>query len=64
MKFVVGQLGCSTGVLGGAAAEPHHSYAQCRTESKAALLEVVAFHCPGSPAEVEQEAASLLKALS
>jgi hypothetical protein len=30
----------------------------------AALLEVVAFHHPGSPAEVEQEATSLLGALS
>ena len=29
-----------------------------------ALLEVVAFHHPGSPAEVEQEAASLLQALA
>jgi hypothetical protein len=32
-------------------------------EFKAALLEVVAFHHPGSPAELEQEAAGLLKAL-
>jgi hypothetical protein len=29
-----------------------------------ALLEVVAFHHPGSPAAVEQVAASLLQALS
>ncbi|MFO0845961.1 MAG: sigma-70 family RNA polymerase sigma factor [Gemmataceae bacterium] len=42
----------------------HHAYALARQEFKAALLEVVAFHHPGSPAEVEQEAASLLKALS
>jgi DNA-directed RNA polymerase specialized sigma24 family protein len=47
-----------------AAAELHHAYARARQEFKAALLEVVAFHHPGSPAEVEQEAASLLKALS
>jgi RNA polymerase sigma-70 factor (ECF subfamily) len=42
----------------------HHAYALARQEFKAALLEVVAFHHPGSPAEVEQEAASLLAALS
>jgi RNA polymerase sigma-70 factor (ECF subfamily) len=46
------------------AAELHHSYAQARKEFKAALLEVVAFHCPGSPAEVEEEAASLLRSLA
>ena len=42
----------------------HHAYALARQEFKAALLAVVAFHHPGRPAEVEQEAASLLKALS
>jgi RNA polymerase sigma-70 factor (ECF subfamily) len=42
----------------------HHAYARARQEFKAALLEVVAFHRPGSPAEVEQEARELLKALS
>ena len=47
-----------------AAAELHRAYALARQEFKAALLAVVAFHLPGSPAEVEQEAASLLKALS
>jgi RNA polymerase sigma-70 factor (ECF subfamily) len=47
-----------------AAAGLHHAYALARQEFKAALLEVVAFHHPGSAAEVEQEAASLLKALS
>jgi RNA polymerase sigma-70 factor (ECF subfamily) len=46
------------------AAGLHHAYALARQEFKAALLEVVAFHHPGSPAEVEQEAAGLLKALS
>jgi RNA polymerase sigma-70 factor (ECF subfamily) len=45
-------------------AELHHAYALAHQEFKAALLEVVAFHHPGSPAEVEQEAASLLKALA
>jgi RNA polymerase sigma factor (sigma-70 family) len=42
----------------------HRAYATARQEFKAALLEVVAFHQPGSPAEVEREAAGLLKALS
>jgi RNA polymerase sigma-70 factor (ECF subfamily) len=46
------------------AAGLHHAYALARTEFKDALLEVVAFHHPGSPAEVEQEAAGLLAALS
>jgi RNA polymerase sigma-70 factor (ECF subfamily) len=41
----------------------HHAYALARQDFRAALLKVVAFHCPGSPAEVEQEAASLLRAL-
>lgn len=49
---------------GVAAAGLHHAYALARQEFKAALLAVVAFHLPGSAAEVEQEAASLLKALS
>ena len=49
---------------GVAAAGLHHAYALARQEFKAALLAVVAFHLPGSPAEVEQEAANLLKALS
>jgi RNA polymerase sigma-70 factor (ECF subfamily) len=47
-----------------AAAELHHAYARAREEFRVALLEVVAFHHPGNPAEVEQEAAGLLKALS
>ena len=49
---------------GVAAATLHHAYALARKEFRAALLEVVAFHQPGSPVELEQEAASLLKALS
>jgi RNA polymerase sigma-70 factor (ECF subfamily) len=49
---------------GVAAAELHHAYAKARQEFRTGLLEVVAFHHPGSSAEVEQEAASLLKALS
>ena len=46
------------------AARLHHAYALARQEFRAALLEVVAFHQPGSPAEVEQEAAGLLRSLS
>jgi RNA polymerase sigma-70 factor (ECF subfamily) len=46
------------------AARLHHAYTLARQEFRAALLEVVAFHLPGSPAEVEREAASLLKALA
>jgi DNA-directed RNA polymerase specialized sigma24 family protein len=42
----------------------HHAYALARQDFRAALLEVVAFHQPGSPAELEEEAASLLKVLS
>ena len=49
---------------GVAAVGLHHAYALACQEFKAALLAVVAFHLPGSPTEVEQEAASLLKALS
>jgi RNA polymerase sigma factor (sigma-70 family) len=49
---------------GVAAAELHHAYAKARQEFRADLLEVVAFHHPGSRAEVEQETASLLTALS
>jgi RNA polymerase sigma factor (sigma-70 family) len=49
---------------GVAPAELHHAYALVRKEFKSALLTLVAFHLPGSPTEVEQEAASLLRALS
>jgi RNA polymerase sigma-70 factor (ECF subfamily) len=41
----------------------HHEYAKARREFKAALGEVVAFHHPGSAAEVEQECANLLALL-
>jgi RNA polymerase sigma-70 factor (ECF subfamily) len=48
----------------GTAAEVlHHEYARARQEFRAALLEVVAFHHPGSPAEIEQECANLLACL-
>jgi RNA polymerase sigma-70 factor (ECF subfamily) len=48
----------------GTAAEVlHHEYARARQEFKAALREVVAFHHPGSPEEVEQECSNLLARL-
>jgi DNA-directed RNA polymerase specialized sigma24 family protein len=46
------------------AAKLHHAYALARQEFRAALLEVVAFHQHGTPAKLEVEAASLVKALS
>jgi RNA polymerase sigma-70 factor (ECF subfamily) len=46
------------------AADLHHAYARARQEFRVALLQVVAFHHPGTPAEVQEEAASLLKALA
>ncbi|MEA2629870.1 MAG: hypothetical protein QOE66_89, partial [Chloroflexota bacterium] len=38
----------------------HHEYARARKEFKAALLEVMAFYQPGSPAEAERACAELL----
>ncbi len=38
-----------------------HAYALARQEFKTALLEVVAFHQPGTPVELEEKATSLLK---
>lgn len=46
------------------APELHHAYALARQEFREALLKVIAFHHPGTPAELEDEAASLLRALS
>jgi RNA polymerase sigma factor (sigma-70 family) len=45
------------------AAWVHHEYARAREEFKAALMEVVAFHHPGTAAEVEQECSSLIVSL-
>jgi RNA polymerase sigma-70 factor (ECF subfamily) len=45
------------------AAELHHEYARARQEFKAALLEVVAFHHPGSPEDIERECGQLLTLL-
>lgn len=41
----------------------HHQYATARQEFRAALLDVIAFHQPGPPAEIEREAAELLRQL-
>jgi RNA polymerase sigma-70 factor (ECF subfamily) len=46
------------------AAVLHHEYARAREEFRAALAEVVAFHRPGTPSEIEQECASLLALLA
>ena len=48
------------------AAEPaalHHEYARARQEFRAALEEVVAFHEPGSPGQIEQVCVELLALL-
>ena len=42
----------------------HHEYARARKEFKAALTEIVAFHHPGSRAEIEQECRALLSLLA
>jgi RNA polymerase sigma-70 factor (ECF subfamily) len=48
---------------GADAAVVHRDYAKARQEFKAALVEVVAFHHPGSRSEIEQECANLLALL-
>jgi RNA polymerase sigma-70 factor (ECF subfamily) len=45
------------------AAHLHREYARARQEFKAALAEVVAFHHPGTGADVERECANLLALL-
>jgi RNA polymerase sigma factor (sigma-70 family) len=45
------------------AATLHHEYAKARQEFKAALASVVAFHHPGTPADIERECANLLSLL-
>lgn len=42
----------------------HHAYAKAREEFRGALLTVVAFHSPGSAAEIEREVTEPLRALS
>jgi RNA polymerase sigma-70 factor (ECF subfamily) len=49
---------------GADAAALHYEYARARQAFKAALLEVVAFHHPGAPAEVERACAELLAHLN
>jgi RNA polymerase sigma factor (sigma-70 family) len=48
---------------GADAAELHHEYATARQEFKEALLEVVAFHRPGTKGDIERECADLLSLL-
>jgi RNA polymerase sigma-70 factor (ECF subfamily) len=45
------------------AAVVHHEYAKARQEFKAALLQVLAFHHPGSAADIEQQCSDLLAIL-
>jgi len=45
-------------------ARAHKEYARAREEFRAALLQVVAFHSPGLPGEVERESVRLLGLLS
>jgi RNA polymerase sigma-70 factor (ECF subfamily) len=45
------------------AATLHHDYAKARQEFKTALAEVVGFHHPGTPAEIERECVNLLSLL-
>jgi len=45
------------------AATLHHEYAKARQEFKMALLEVMAFHHPGSTQELERACAELLRVL-
>jgi RNA polymerase sigma-70 factor (ECF subfamily) len=45
------------------AARLHHDYARARDEFKSALMEVVAFHVPGTSAEVERTCIELLSYL-
>jgi RNA polymerase sigma factor (sigma-70 family) len=46
--------------LGMERASAHHEYARARDEFKEALREVVSFHYPGSPKEVDRECMQLL----
>ena len=45
------------------AASLHHEYARARREFHSALRDVIAFHHPGSPEDVETECAELLSLL-
>jgi RNA polymerase sigma-70 factor (ECF subfamily) len=45
------------------AATLHHEYARGREEFRSALRDVIAFHHPGSPEDVDRECAQLLSLL-
>jgi RNA polymerase sigma-70 factor (ECF subfamily) len=45
------------------AAALHHEYARARQEFRSALRDVIAFHHPGSPEDVDRECAQLLSLL-
>jgi RNA polymerase sigma-70 factor (ECF subfamily) len=45
------------------AASLHHEYARARQEFRSALQEVIAFHHPGSPEDLDRECAQLLSML-
>lgn len=51
------------GLWGDDPARVHREYAKARDEFRAALTEVVAFHHPGSPDEVERECTELIARL-
>ena len=45
------------------AASLHHEYARARREFRSALRDVIAFHHPGAPEDVDRECAQLLSLL-
>jgi RNA polymerase sigma-70 factor (ECF subfamily) len=45
------------------AASLHHEYARARQEFRSALEDVIAFHHPGAPEDVDRECAQLLSLL-
>jgi RNA polymerase sigma factor (sigma-70 family) len=57
IREIAGQWNIDAAVL-------HREYRKAREEFRAALLEVVRFHHPGSDAEVDREAAALLALLA
>ena len=57
IRDIARRWGVDAGVL-------HHEYAKARKEFKAALVEIVSFHHPGSAAEVEEECVNLLAVLA
>jgi RNA polymerase sigma-70 factor (ECF subfamily) len=51
------------GLWGVDAAPLHHEYARARQEFRSALREVIAFHLPGAPEDVDRECAQILSLL-